>query len=69
MTTTQYVVATHNANRRFDQFHPDNKPSLETWMASAPTFRVRVCMQCGYTGDFTHIYNGAYPECPMCEGE
>jgi hypothetical protein len=68
MTTTQYV-APHNANRRFDQFHPDNKPSLEAWMASAPTFRVRVCMQCGYTGDFTHIYNGAHPECPMCEGE
>jgi hypothetical protein len=28
-----------------------------------------VCMQCGYTGDFTHIYNGAHPECPMCEGD
>jgi hypothetical protein len=26
-------------------------------------------MQCGYTGDFTHIYNGAHPECPMCEGD
>lgn len=64
MTDIQYV-AVHNSNR---VEHPI-KVSNEAWMASAPTFRVRVCMQCGYTGDFTHIYNGAYPECPMCEGE
>jgi rubrerythrin len=65
MTTAQYVVATHNLNRTNDAI----KVSRETWMASAPAFRVRVCMQCGYTGDFTHIYNGAHPECPMCEGD
>ena len=64
MTDIQYV-AVHNSNR---VEHPI-KVSRETWMASVPAFRVRVCMQCGYTGDFTHIYNGAYPECPMCEGE
>jgi rubrerythrin len=67
MTITQYVVATHNLNRTNDAI----KVSSETWMASAPAAfpRVHVCIQCGYTGDFTHIYNGAHPECPMCEGE
>ena len=64
MTTNQHV-AQHNLNRVDFAI----KVSRETWMASAPAFRVRVCMQCGYTGDFTHIYNGAHPECPMCEGD
>ena len=64
MTTTQYV-AQHNLNRVDFVI----KVTRQAWMASAPTFRVRVCMQCGYTGDFTHIYKGAHPECPMCEGE
>lgn len=68
MTTAQHVVAAHNLNRTPDAI----KVSRRAWMAAAAKqefYPVHVCIQCGYTGDFTHIYNGAYPECPMCEGE
>ena len=67
MTTNQHVVAAHNLNRTPDAI----KVSRQAWMAAAAKqeSHVHVCIQCGYTGDFTHIYNGAHPECPMCKGE
>jgi rubrerythrin len=68
MTTAQHVVAAHNLNRT----QPAIKVSRQAWMKASETAelpQVRVCIQCGYTGGFTHIYNGAHPECPMCKGE
>ena len=75
MTTNQHVVAAHNLNRTPDAI----KVSRQAWMAAAAKQEshvhvttgqyVHVCIQCGYTGGFTHIYNGAHPECPMCKGE
>ena len=67
MTTNQHV-AQHNLNRVDFAI----KVTRQAWMKASETAelpQVRVCMQCGYTGDFTHIYNGAHPECPMCEGD
>jgi rubrerythrin len=67
MTTNQHV-AQHNLNR----VNFVIKVTRRAWMNAAKQVeapKVRVCMQCGYTGDFTHIYNGAHPECPMCEGD
>lgn len=68
MTTTQYVVATHNLNRTNDAIKVPRRAWISNVLPAAFP-RVHVCIQCGYTGDFTHIYNGAHPECPMCEGE
>lgn len=68
MTTTQYVVAQHNLNRADLVI----KVTRQAWMNAAVQQdlpKVRVCIQCGYTGGFTHLYEGAYPECPMCKGE
>lgn len=64
MTTTQHVVE-HNLNRNFTDVI---KVTRQAWMEHAGSRYplVHVCIQCGYTGDFTHIYNGAHPECPMC---
>lgn len=67
MTTAQYV-ADHNRNRADLVI----KVTRQAWMNAAKQAeppKVRVCIQCGYTGGFTHLYEGAYPECPMCKGE
>lgn len=66
MTNDQHV-AEHDRNRVFlsNTSNLVIKVTRQAWIDSA----VRVCMHCGYTGDFTHLYEGAYPECPMCEGE
>jgi len=67
MTTNQHV-AQHNLNR----VDFATKVSRQAWMSNvlpAAFPQVHVCIQCGYTGGFTHIYNGAHPECPMCKGE
>lgn len=68
MTISQHV-AHHNLNRMglAESAGLVIKVTRQAWMQE---FRpVRVCIQCGYTGGFTHIYEGAYPECPMCKGE
>lgn len=68
MTNSQHV-AQHNLNRMglAESAGLVIKVTRQAWMQE---FRpVRVCIQCGYTGGFTHIYEGAYPECPMCKGE
>jgi rubrerythrin len=68
MTTTQYVVAQHNLNRADLVI----KVTRQAWMDAAVQQdlpKVHICIQCGYTGGFTHLYEGAYPECPMCKGE
>ena len=67
MTTTQYV-ADHNRNRADLVI----KVTRQAWMNAAKQAeppKVHICIQCGYTGGFTHLYEGAYPECPMCKGE
>lgn len=73
MTTSQHVAvpatAQHNLNRMglAESAGLVIKVTRQAWMQE---FRpVRVCIQCGYTGGFTHMYEGAYPECPMCKGE
>lgn len=66
--TTAHYVADHNRNRA----NLVIKVTRQAWMIDAGPSNlpeVRVCMYCGYTGDFTHIYEGAYPECPMCKGD
>ena len=78
MTTSQHVavtaIAQHNLNRMglAESAGLVIKVTRQAWMTASAQqeFRpVRVCIQCGYTGGFTHIYEGAYPECPMCKGE
>ena len=67
MTTAQYV-ADHNRNRADLVI----KVTRQAWMNAAKQAeppKVHICIQCGYTGGFTHLYEGAYPECPMCKGE
>jgi hypothetical protein len=67
MTTNQHV-AQHNLNR----IDVAIKVTRQAWMATASQqefYPVHVCIQCGYTGGFTQMYEGAYPECPMCKGE
>ena len=67
MTTAQYV-ADHNLNRADLVI----KVTRQAWMNAAKQAeppKVHICIQCGYTGGFTHLYEGAYPECPMCKGE
>jgi rubrerythrin len=72
MTTNQHVAVTATAQHNLNRVDFVIKVTRRAWMTAAMQQEfhpVHVCIQCGYTGGFTHIYNGAHPECPMCKGE
>ena len=72
MTTNQHVAVTATAQHNLNRVDFVIKVTRRAWMTAAMQQEfhpVHVCIQCGYTGGFTQMYEGAYPECPMCKGE